>query len=410
MKGEVPAMRRPLLLAIDICLMFLLAACGSLPTITRTPPHPAPRQQTIQLSLLQGSHAGDWPVFGYDLGHTNYVDPAVHPPVVSGRKAWERKIGQVISSPVTGLGMVFVASAGGYLYALKQDSGAIVWRVPLGKYLSDTTPALEGQIIFVAAQGSIVEALDARTGQRYWTFQTNDVIQSPPLVVGQVALVATQTTLWALSATKGTVLWQFHRGVFGWPTTASPTVAGDTVYIGLGAMTRLWALNLLSGQARWFFEAKDRITSTALIAGSSVFVATWHGTIYALNRADGSVRWSYALNATRSQSVVDGIGGSMAWANKRLYVGDYRGSILCLDATKGKLLWRYATGAQVLATPIIASDRLYVGSGDGYFYALDVRTGRPIWRYHTGEIRSSAVLTSKWLYIGSLIGMIYALD
>ena len=75
---------------------------------------------------------------------------------------------------------------------------------------------------------------------------------------------------------------------------------------------------------------------------------------------------------------------------------------------KGQMVWRYATGAQVLATPVVAAGQVYVGSGDGSFYALDTRSGRPAWRYTTGEVRSSAALAFGHVYVGSISGMMYA--
>jgi outer membrane protein assembly factor BamB len=196
--------------------------------------------------------------------------------------------------------------------------------------------------------------------------------------------------------------------VSAWPSSGSPTLLGDTVYVGLGTGTQFWALDLANGHIRWSFDTKDRITSTALAEADTVYIATWHGTIFALNRANGQLRWYYALNTAHSQSVVDGVGGSMAMSDGRLYVGDYRGSILCIDAMKGRLVWRYATGAQVLATPIVAAGFVYVGSGDGNLYALDTHSGRPAWRYVTGEVRSSAALAYGHIYVGSLDGTMYA--
>jgi outer membrane protein assembly factor BamB len=304
--------------------------------------------------------------------------------------------------------MLFIASTDGYLYALKQASGALVWRIHLGNYLTDATPALEGQALFVAVHSSALEALDAHTGQVYWTFETNEKIQAPPLAVGKRVLLASRTTLWALDAASGRLLWKFHRAVSAWPTTGSPTVAGNTVYFGLGSGTRFWALDLVDGHIFWSFDTADRITSTALLAGNTVYVATWHGSIFALERLNGKKLWSFALNTSPAQSVVDGVGGSMALANGRLYVGDYRGSILCFDASRGALIWRYATGAPILATPLVAAGLVYIGSGDGYFYALDTHSGRPAWRYQTGEIRGSASLANSHLYVGSLTGTIYA--
>ena len=362
----------------------------------------------IDAALLQGSSSGDWPMFGYDPGHSGYVDQVVAPHPVHGKLLWSHKFGPVFSSPVAGLDMLFIASADGYLYALKQASGALVWRTRLGNYLTDSTPALEGQVLFVAVHSSALEALDAHTGQVYWTFETNEKIQAPPLVVGKRVLLASRTTLWALDATSGQLLWKFHRTMSAWPTTGSPTLAGNTVYFGLGSGTQLWALDLGDGHTLWSFDTGDRITSTALVAGDTVYVATWRGSIFALERVNGKKRWSYALNTRQAQSVVDGVGGSMALANGRLYVGDYRGSILSIDASRSSLIWRYATGAQILATPLVASGLVYIGSGDGYFYALDTHSGRPAWRYQTGEIRGSASLANGHLYVGSLNGTVYA--
>lgn len=368
---------------------------------------------SFKAALLQGSHLGDWPVFGYDPGHTGYVDAAVQPRATQGKLVWARKFGSLFSSPVVALHRVFIASTDGNLYALKQESGAIAWHVHINSYLTDATPALEGQVLFVAEEGSKLAALNALTGERYWLFNTSEKIQAAPLVVGTHVLVASRTTLWTLDATSGRLLWKFHYGADGWPTTASPTVVGTTVYVAPGSATKLWALNLLDGHVLWSFDTGDWITSAALVDAGMVYIATWHGNLFALDRTTGTRRWSYALNsvqAGRQQSVVDGVGGNMALANGRLYVGDYRGAILCLDAQHGVLDWRYVTGAQVLATPIVAAGRVYVGSDDGYFYALDMRTGRPTWRYATGDVRNSASLADGLLYVGSLSGMIYAFN
>ncbi len=392
-------------LLLALCGMFALAACSSSPSQSVTA---ANHNLIIPAQLFQGATTGDWPMFGYDTAHTSFVDPLVHPATISGKVFWSQKFGPIFSSAVTGSGMLYIASTNGYLYALNQSTGAIIWKANVGNYLTDSTPALEGQVLFVSTRSNMLEALNAHTGQLYWTFDTGEKIQAPPMVAGTHVLLASRTTVWALDASSGHLLWKFQRGVAGWPSTASPTVASNIVYIGLGSTTQFWALNEQDGHVVWSFNTGDRITSTAVVGSDIIYVATWHGTIFALNRETGAKLWSYSLNADPHQSVVDGIGGSLALANDRLYVGDYRGSVLCLDALKGKLIWRFATAAQVLATPVIASNLVYVGSSDGYFYALDTSTGRPAWRYHTGEIRSSATFAFNHLYVGSIDGAMYA--
>jgi outer membrane protein assembly factor BamB len=387
--------------------LMMLTACGSASApVTQATHH----NRVINATLLLGSTSGDWPLFAYDPGHTGYVDQFVNPHAIQGKLVWTQHFGPIFSSPVAGLGMLYISSTDGYLYALEQSSGAIAWRARLDNLLTDATPAIEGQVLFVSLHSTALASLNARTGELYWTFETGEKIQSPPLVVGSRILVATRLALWGLDATTGQVIWKFHRGETGWPTTGSPAVAGNVVYIGLGTSTQLWALDLTNGHVLWSFEAGDRITSEALVKADAVFVATWHGNIFAINRANGTRRWAYALNTHQSQNIVDGVAGSMALANGHLYVGDYRGVISCIDALHGRLTWRFATGAQILATPVVSAGRVYIGSGDGNFYALDTQTGRPTWHYVTGEIRASASLAHGHLYIGSLSGVVYAFE
>jgi eukaryotic-like serine/threonine-protein kinase len=399
-------LQRKLLLLL-LCGTVMLTACSSFAASQADQATNTDVLRVIDAKLLSGTGIDTWPIFGYNARHTSFEGQGFASRV-RGNLLWSKKIGPIFSSSAVGLGMLFIASTDGNLYALKENTGVLVWHIPLGDYLTDATPALEGRVIFVSAHSSALEALNAYTGQVYWTFETHEKIQAPPIVVGNRVLLASRTTLWTLEATNGQLLWKFHRGVSAWPSSGSPTLLGDTVYIGLGTGTRVWALNLVDGHIRWSFDTNDRITSTALAETDTIYVATWHGTIFALNRANGRLRWSYALNTARSQSVVDGVGGSMALGDGRLYVGDYRGSVLCIDAIKGHLLWRYATGAQVLATPIVAAGFVYVGSGDGNFYALNTQSGRPAWRYATGEVRSSAALAYDHIYVGSLDGMMYA--
>jgi len=224
-----------------------------------------------------GSTSGDWPVFAYDPGHTGYVDHRANPHAIQGKLLWAWHIGPIFSSSVAGLGMLYVSSTDGYLYALQQDSGSIAWRVRLDNLLTDATPALEGQVLFVSLHSTALEALDAHTGQVYWTYETGEKIQAPPLVVGRRVLIASRMTLWVLDATSGRGIWKFHRGENGWPTTGSPAVAGNVIYVGLGTGTQLWALDLSDGHILWSFDTGDRITSGALVKADTIYVATWRG-------------------------------------------------------------------------------------------------------------------------------------
>ncbi|HEY7416974.1 MAG TPA: PQQ-binding-like beta-propeller repeat protein [Ktedonobacteraceae bacterium] len=395
------------LLPLFFILAFILTACGG------NPPSNAPvsHNQVIPPNLLQSSSSDVWPDFAFGPGHTSSITTQGSSSPIQGKLLWSKPLSPIFSSPVAGQHMLYIASTDGYLYALQQDTGSQVWRILLKDELTDATPALEGQVLFVAMRSANLEALNALTGHVYWTFPTGEKIQAPPLAIGGHVLVVTSTTLWALDDSTGRLLWKFHIGPAGWPSIGSPTVVGKTVYIGLGSSTKLWALDLASGHTLWSFDTKDRIMSAALAQANTIYIATWHGNIFALNSSTGQQSWRYVLNANQGQQPVEGVGGSMALANGSLFVGDYRGDLSCLDAVRGGLKWRFPTGAQILATPVISGNQAYIGSGDGKLYALNVQTGRPSWIYSTGEIRGSAALANGHLYVGSMgekTGEIYA--
>ena len=75
------------------------------------------------------------------------------------------------------------------------------------------------------------------------------------------------------------------------------------------------------------------------------------------------------------------------------------------------LHWQYATKAPIYASPVVDNNTVYVGSLDSVFYAIDMAKGQLKWSFKTkGEIRSTACLTSNFLYFISGDGHVYCLN
>src|SRR5258708_36057853 len=152
-------------------IMITLSGCAS-STSPRTPT--INHNRVINASLLQGSTSGDWPMFGYDPGHTGFVDQQVNPPAIQGKLVWQQRLNPIFSSPVAGLHMLYIASTDGYLYALQQDSGNVVWRVRLCNLLKDATPALEGQVLFFSMHNKTIGAFYAGPCHMYLTLTVGE--------------------------------------------------------------------------------------------------------------------------------------------------------------------------------------------------------------------------------------------
>jgi len=208
---------------------------------------------------------------------------------------------------------------------------------------------------------------------------------------------------------------------------SSPTVAGDTVYVGSGD-GRLYAIDRVTGEARWRFDAGSPVDSSAAAAGALVVFQGRDGTIAAVDRATGTARWQVRTGPDLpwewGHEGWDYYISSPAVVGDRVYVGAGDGRLYSLDLATGAEAWRFQTGGRIRSSPAVAGDLVYVGSADGSLYAVDRMTGAERWRfdaegkalksaefgYDRKTFLSSPAVADGTVYIGSRDGRMYAVD
>src|SRR3989440_12471288 len=152
---------------------MMLAACSSIGASQANQMTNTHAQRVVDAKLLSGTSIDVWPIFGYDAGHTGFEGQRIAHRM-RGNLLWSKKIGPIFSSAVAGLGMLFIASTDGYLYALKENTGALAWHIPLGDYLTDATPALEGRGVFLSRSRRSLRVLNAYTRQASSALETHE--------------------------------------------------------------------------------------------------------------------------------------------------------------------------------------------------------------------------------------------
>jgi eukaryotic-like serine/threonine-protein kinase len=231
---------------------------------------------------------------------------------------------------------------------------------------------------------------------------------------------------------------KFTKVRWKFPTKAqvfsSPTVAGDSVYIG-SSDHLMYALDRMTGSKKWEFKTESRITSSPAVAGGVVFFASYDGNFYAVDAATGKQKWKFATPGERRFAATHLHGAypvaevmpdpfdfylsSAVVANGTVYFGSGDTNIYALDAETGALKWKFKTGDVVHGSPAIADGVLLVGSWDSFFYALDASTGKEKWRFKTGEdpdihnqvgIQSSPAVANGIVYFGCRDSNFYAVD
>jgi outer membrane protein assembly factor BamB len=225
--------------------------------------------------------------------------------------------------------------------------------------------------------------------------------------------------------------WKFHTNG---QVISSPTVSGDTVYVG-STDSYLYAINLGDGSLKWKFKTKGRVNSTPAIADGVVYFLSYDSNFYAVDAVTGKERWKFQTAGERRYAAAHLHGAEPAAqvmpdpfdfylsspvvANGAVYFGSGDGSVYALDAASGALRWKFQTGDVVHASPAFSDGTLFIGSWDSNFYAIDATTGKEKWRFKTGDdpdihnqvgIQGSALVANGVVYFGCRDSNLYALD
>jgi outer membrane protein assembly factor BamB len=169
--------------------------------------------------------------------------------------AWRATIGQAgnfLFVPAIADGMVYAASAEGFLAAFGVDDGVQKWRVQANRAgLSAGVGAGERTVVVATAKGEIL-AFDA-SGAEKWKASVSSEVLAPPLVVDGAALIrSNDNRIHAFALSDGKRRWTYQRTA---PALVlrnfSGLVAGDgTIYAGFPG-GKLVALALGNGSVRW---------------------------------------------------------------------------------------------------------------------------------------------------------------
>jgi outer membrane protein assembly factor BamB len=117
-------------------------------------------------------------------------------------------------------------------------SNALRWTYPLERHVL-STPAIEGDLLFVADCGRNVHCLDAGSGKSYWVHETKGEYWSSPLIAdGKVFIGSRRGDFWVFAAAKEKKI--LHTTEFGRPISATATAANGVLYVA--TMDRLYAL------------------------------------------------------------------------------------------------------------------------------------------------------------------------
>jgi outer membrane protein assembly factor BamB len=161
----------------------------------------------------------------------------------TGASLWAVPLeGPADGSPAAVDGKVFVGAGLGFVYALDQATGAVVWQVNTGGgHLVASTPAVANGLLYAGDEGGDLYAFREFDGKRLWRAHTQYAfVYSAPIVANGVVYAATKDA-YAFDAVTGESLWHATTDY----VNAAPAVADGVLYVD-DFSGRLWAFGLRS--------------------------------------------------------------------------------------------------------------------------------------------------------------------
>ena len=219
-------------------------------------------------------------------------------------------------------------------------------------------------------------------GQLKWTYPTdsNNWSQAAFGSDGTIYWGSNDTFIRAVSP-SGKELWRLRT--LGFIAASAAVGSGNTVYIG-SFDSNLYALDPATGNVRWKFPTLDHIYSSAALGRDSqgntnaIYFGSADGTLYAV-KPDGSLIWRYDTgDPIRSSPVIglvpDQTSVGTQKTNEVIYFGCGNGKLYALNAADGSLRWSYDTTPaapelqdrnDLNGSPALGQNGIYIGGESG---------------------------------------------
>lgn len=243
---------------------------------------------------------------------------------------------------------LIVASGFGYVTALDLNTGAELWKRPLGSPMTGS-PTIDDGRVFVTSNNNEIFALDLRTGQTLWSDQA---IAEPARVLGSSSAAAVEDFLIA------------------------PFSSGEIIAFLQANGRRLWSDAIQSGGRFTPISEINDIGSRPVLGAGLVYASNQSGATVAIDGRSGTRIWMQPIGSTRAPALV----------GRYLFILGLEGELACLDAETGDAYWvsdlpqfrneKKKKDRISYTSPIVASDRVITVSSRGELLAFSTQTGQ----------------------------------
>ena len=208
------------------------------------------------------------------------------------------------------------------------------WKVKIPGNRPLATPAVVDGMLFIGGGFGSNEfyALNAKTGERVWSYKTGDDGPTAAVVAeGCVAYNTESCTLYVHEAKTGKLLWEHWLGD---PLMSQPAIGDGRLFMAYPSTAghHLVAFELKTGKVIWDRKIAADVITAPVVDSTSVVAATADGTLFQFDAATGKELWSKQCNATSAPRLV----GSKIYFSQRAVKDIEIAAGTAIDAKKTK--------------------------------------------------------------------------
>jgi len=290
-------------------------------------------------------------------------------------------------------GMIIEGNAIDGIGAYDRDSGNERWKLLVSGGVEAGAAVKGDHLLFGGSDGRFY-SVDINTGVESWVFPVNaEILSAPTIEKDVVYFIAGNNRVYALDVNSGKQLWLYSRretSTLSIRGGSSPTIAGENVLVGFSDGF-IAALNKKDGQVVWTAALNNNhrfrdVDAKPVVDGNQVYVASFDNSLYSINRESGKILWKLEKGGYSAVTLT---------ADK-IYFATTQGEMLCLDKGSGKQLWSYKLSSGLATQPKLYRGLLVFGEYEGDLKVLDSQSGAFVGKYSPGRgIMSSPLIDQK---------------
>ncbi len=234
-------------------------------------------------------------------------------------------------------GTLYAGNTNFNYYAINPD-GTLQWTYPTGSNAWSIAGIGDDGTLYWGSNDTYVHAVQP-DGDGLWTKRTLGFIAASAAIGsdGAVTISSFDSYLYSLDPRTGKTLWRFKTNDHIYASAALGEDAdGNTAAIYFGSADGIFYAVSAAGELLWRYDTGDPIRSSAALGagpdgqpGAIVYFGAGNGKLYALNTADGSLRWSFDTTEADDPELADrnDLNASPALGRTGVYIGGEHGQV-----------------------------------------------------------------------------------